>query len=47
MMDNEKEVPKKFSVLYRIVRCLDCQEVPLRGDNDCISLTTTISDIND
>ena len=39
--------PIKYNILYRIIRCLDCQEVPLRGDNDCISLMTTMSDIND
>lgn len=37
---------KKFSVLFRIIRCLDCPEIPLRKDNDCISLMTTTSDIN-
>lgn len=39
--------PIKFNTLYRIIRCLDCQEVPMRGDNDRISLMTTMSDIND
>jgi|688.fasta_scaffold210624_3 hypothetical protein len=47
MDDNRRDVPKKFNVLYRITRCLDCQEIPLRKDNDCISLMTTASDIND
>jgi cytochrome c-type biogenesis protein CcmH/NrfF len=36
----------KFHLLYRIVRCLDCLEMPTRGDNDCMSLMTTESDIN-
>lgn len=39
--------PIKYNILYRIIRCLDCQEVPMRKDNDCISLMTTMSDIND
>ena len=34
-------------MLYRIVRCLDCPELPARGDNHCMSLMTTDSDIND
>lgn len=28
------------------MRCLDCMEMPSRGDNDCISLMTTESDLN-
>jgi hypothetical protein len=32
--------------MYRIVRCLDCMEAPARKDNDCMSLMTTESDIN-
>lgn len=38
---------KRYNVIFRIIRCLDCLEVPTRKDNDCISLMTTMSDIND
>ena len=36
----------KFKILFRIVRCLDCMEIPTRKDNDCISLINTESDLN-
>ena len=44
---NNKGEPVRFANLYRIIRCLDCQEVAIRKDNDCISLVTTVSDLND
>ena len=37
---------KRFNVLFRIIRCLDCIEIPTRLDNDCISIMTTQSDLN-
>jgi len=45
-MSKEEVNSKKFNVLYRIIRCLDCPEIATRKDNDCISLMTTTSDLN-
>jgi len=46
-MDVHSEfAPKKFGVLFRIIRCLDCPDIIGRKDNDCTSLMTTRSDIN-
>ena len=34
-------------MLFRIIRCLDCLEVPTRQDNDCMSIMTSRSPVNE
>jgi len=38
---------RKFQDLYRIIRCLDCLEVPTRKDNDRMSILTSRSEMNE